>query len=120
MEYEANLRLRAAATLAGRGWPFASRIGQSGMQSLLLNDVPRAAEAAAYLQQMAVGASMLVMQLTLTFILSPLLTLVAILFLASGSIRLAPFHPPAGPAAALRSPARWKKAPDRAFACTRV
>src|SRR3982751_2106468 len=40
--YETSLRLRAAATLAGRGWSFAGRIGQAGMQSLLLNDVPRA------------------------------------------------------------------------------
>ena len=81
-EYEADLRLRAAATLAGWGWPFASRIGQSGMQSLLLNDVPRATEGAASVQQIAVGATMLIVQLTLTFILSPVLTLVAVLILA--------------------------------------
>jgi ATP-binding cassette subfamily C protein len=82
-EYEANLRLRAAATLARRGWPFASRIGQAGMQSLLLNDVPRAGQAAAYVQNMAVGATMLMVQLALTFALSPRLTLVAIAFLAA-------------------------------------
>ena len=40
--YEARLRLRAAATLANRGWPFAADVGQAGMQSLLANDVPRA------------------------------------------------------------------------------
>jgi ABC-type multidrug transport system fused ATPase/permease subunit len=83
-QYQADLRLRAAATLAGRGWPFASRIGQAGMQSLLLNDVPRAAEAASYVQQMAVGATMLVVQLALTFMLSPALTLVAFVILALG------------------------------------
>jgi ATP-binding cassette subfamily C protein len=91
-EYEANLRLRAAATLASRGWTFASRIGQAGMQSLLLNDVPRAGEAAGFVQQLAVGGTMLAMQLTLTFILSPKLTLVALAFLAIGylaSLRLA-------------------------------
>ena len=90
-EYEADLRLRAAATLASRGWPFASSIGQSGMQSLLLSDVPRAGQAAAYLQNIAVAATMLIVQLTLTFILSPRLTVVAIAFLASGylvSLRL--------------------------------
>jgi ATP-binding cassette subfamily C protein len=84
-EYETSLRLRAAATLANRGWPFASRIGQAGMQSLLLNDVPRATDAAAFVQQMAVAATMLVVQLTLTFALSPTLTLVALAFLLIGS-----------------------------------
>jgi ATP-binding cassette subfamily C protein len=81
-EYEANLRLRLAATLAARGWTFASRIGQAGMQSLLLTDVPRSAVAVRHLQNLAVGAIMLLVQLTLTFILSPALTLVAIAFLA--------------------------------------
>jgi ATP-binding cassette subfamily C protein len=85
-DYEASLRLRAAATLGSRGWPFASRVGQAGMQSLLLNDVPRAAEAASLVGQMGVGASMLVVQLALTFLLSPGLTLVALLFLALGWI----------------------------------
>jgi ATP-binding cassette subfamily C protein len=91
-EYQADLRLRAAATLAGRGWPFASGIGQAGMQSLLLNDVPRAAEAAAYMEQMAVGATMLIVQLALTLLLSPALTLVAFVILALGwlvSVRFA-------------------------------
>ena len=82
--YEADLSLRAAATLAGRGWPFASRIGQAGMQSLLLNDVPRAGEAASYFQQMAVGATMLIVQLALTLVLSPALTAVALAFLILG------------------------------------
>ena len=81
-EYEASLRLRSAATLARRGWPFASRLGQAGMQSLLLNDVPRAALAAGHMQQAAVGATMLFAQLAIAFILSPALTLVAIVFLA--------------------------------------
>ena len=85
-EYEASLRLRAATTLAGRGWPFASRIGQGGMQSLLLNEVPRSGEAAGYIQQMAVALTMLAVQVTLTFILSPVLTLVALGFLALGSL----------------------------------
>ena len=85
-EYEANLRLRAAATLAGRGWPFASRIGQADMQSLLLNDVPRAAQAASHVQEMGVGVTMLMVQLTLTFILSPMLTIVAVAFLAAAYV----------------------------------
>jgi ABC-type multidrug transport system fused ATPase/permease subunit len=82
--YESNLRLRAAATLASLGWPFASRIGQAGMQSLLLTDVPRAAQAVGSVQQMAVGATMLAVQLALTFLLSPALTLAAVVFLAAG------------------------------------
>src|SRR5206468_99656 len=48
--YEASLRLRAAATLARRGWPFASKIGQAGMQSLLLTDASRASTAIAHAQ----------------------------------------------------------------------
>ena len=59
-----RLRLRAAATLAGRGWTFASRIGQAGMQSLLLNDVPRAGQAIGHLQHLAVAGVMLLVQLT--------------------------------------------------------
>jgi ATP-binding cassette subfamily C protein len=85
-DYEANLRLRAAATLAKRGWGFASRIGQAGMQSLLLNDVPRAEEAAGYAAQIAVAAIMLAVPLALTFYLSPGLTLVAVAFLGAGMI----------------------------------
>ena len=81
-EYEADLKLRAAATLASRGWAQASRIGQAGMQALLLTEVPRAGQALAYLQNVAVAATMLVVQLTLTFLLSPRLTLLAIGFLA--------------------------------------
>ena len=80
-KYEADLRLRAASTLASRGWPFASRIGQAGMQSLLLSEVPRAAQAVAYFQHVAVGTTMLAVQLVLTLFLSPTLTLVAVAFL---------------------------------------
>jgi ATP-binding cassette subfamily C protein len=83
-DYGASLRLRAGATLASRGWPFASRIGQSGMQSLLLNDVPRAQQAVENVQGLAVAGSMLLVQLTLTFLLSPALTAVAAVFLACG------------------------------------
>jgi ATP-binding cassette subfamily C protein len=85
-EYEADLRLRAAGTLASRGWPFAARIGQAGMQSLLLNDVPRAAEGINFVQQIAVGAAVLAVQLSLTFVLSPKLTVVAITFLAAACL----------------------------------
>jgi len=83
-DYEANLRLRCAATLAHRGWAFASGIGQGPMQSLLLNDVPRAAQAAGYAQSIAVGAAMLLVQLAVALLLSPALTLVAVSFLVLG------------------------------------
>ena len=85
-EYEADLRLRAAATLAGRGWPFASRIGQDGMQALLLTDVPRAAQASAFLQTIALSAAMLLVQLGLAFLLSPALAAVASCFLIAGGL----------------------------------
>jgi ATP-binding cassette subfamily C protein len=83
--YEASLRLRAAATLAARGWPFAAQLGQSGMQSLLLNDVPRAGEAIANLQQFAVSAAMLIVQLALTAVLAPVLTAIAVAVLVLGA-----------------------------------
>jgi ATP-binding cassette, subfamily C, bacterial len=83
--YEASLRLRAGATLADRGWPFAARLGQSGMQSLLLNDVPRAGEAVAHLQQFAVSAAMLIVQLALTAVLAPILTAIAVAILVLGA-----------------------------------
>jgi ATP-binding cassette subfamily C protein len=84
--YEASLRLRAAATLASRGWAFAARIGQSGMQSLLLNEVPRSAQSISYFQQAAVSAVMLLVQLVLTAWLAPVLTALALLFLAVGGL----------------------------------
>lgn len=84
--YEASLRLRATATLARRGWPFAARIGQAGMQSLLLNDVPRAGQAVAFLQQAAVASAMLIVQLILTAWLAPVLTAIALGFLLVGAL----------------------------------
>jgi ATP-binding cassette, subfamily C, bacterial len=84
--YEASLRLRAAATLASRGWSFAAGIGQAGMQSLLLNDVPRSAQAMALWQHAAVSAAMLLVQLLLTAWLAPVLTGIALLFLAAGAL----------------------------------
>ena len=84
--FEASLRLRAAATLARRGWPFAAKIGQPGMQSLLLNDVPRAVQAVVDLQQFAVSAAMLLVQLILTAVLTPVLTLIAVAILDFGAL----------------------------------
>lgn len=84
--YEASLRLRAAATLASRGWSFAARVGQAGMQSLLLNDVPRAGQAVSFLQQGAVASAMLLVQLVLTAWLAPILTILAVAFLLLGGL----------------------------------
>ena len=84
--YEASLKLRAAATLAARGWSFASRIGQAGMQSLLLTDVPRSILAVSQAQQFAVASVMLVVQLALAAILSPTLTLIALAILLAGFV----------------------------------
>ena len=84
--YEASLRLRAAATLASRGWTFASRIGQAEMQSLLLNDVPRASQAIGHLQHLGIACVMLLVQLSLAAILSVRLTGVALLIMLAGSL----------------------------------
>lgn len=82
--YEASLRLRAAATLARRGWSFASRIGQAGMQALLLTDVPRAALAVGQAQYFATALIMLAVQLSLAVILSPALAAIALAVLLAG------------------------------------
>jgi ATP-binding cassette subfamily C protein len=84
--YEASLRIRSAAALARRGWPFASTIGQGGMQSLLLTDIPRAGEAVSLVQMFAVAAIMLAVQLLLTFYLSPELTAIAAAVLVVGAL----------------------------------
>lgn len=85
-EYEADLRLRAAAALANRGWPFASRVGQDGMQALLLTDVPRAAQASAFLQNIALSGMMLLVQFALALYLSPALAAVALGFMSCGAV----------------------------------
>jgi ABC-type multidrug transport system fused ATPase/permease subunit len=87
--YEASLRLRAASTLARRGWPFASRIGQAGMQSLLLTDVGRASTGVAHAQQFAVALVMLIVQFLLTLWLSPTLALIALAIILLGSLAAA-------------------------------
>jgi ATP-binding cassette subfamily C protein len=84
--YEASLRLRAAATLAQRGWSFASRVGLAGMQSLLLTDVTRAATAVGQSQLAAVAFVMLTVQLLLALLLSPTLALLALAILLLGSM----------------------------------
>ena len=80
--YQSDLQLRAASTLAAGGWAGASSIGQAGMQSLLLNDVPRAILASGYLLDFAVAAIMLIVQLALVALLSPGLVLFALGILA--------------------------------------
>src|SRR5690348_594146 len=82
--YEASLRLRAAATLAKRGWAFAGNIGQAGMQALLLTDVPRSSLAVAHAQTFATGFILLAVQLLLSLLLSPALTAMAIAILLVG------------------------------------
>ena len=84
--YEADLRLRAASTLAGRGWPFASTVGQAGMQSLLLNDVPRAGHAVSQAQTLVVAAVMLAVQFVVAALLSPALSLVALAIVGLASL----------------------------------
>ena len=87
-KYRASLQLRAAATLAQSGWAEAGRIGQAGMQSLLLNDVPRAVQCLAYLLDVAVASIFLSVQVGLAALLSPALALFAVLVLAPALILL--------------------------------
>jgi ATP-binding cassette subfamily C protein len=82
--YEASLRLRAASTLAHRGWGFASGVGQGGMQALLLTDVPRSALAVAEAQHFATALVMLSVQLAIAALLSPALAIVAFAVLLAG------------------------------------
>ena len=82
--YEASLRVRAAATLARRGWAFAGSIGQAGMQALLLTDVPRAALAVGQAQLFATALVLLSVQLLLALLLSPALAAIALLILVLG------------------------------------
>jgi hypothetical protein len=91
--YQASLQLRAAATLAQAGWNKASRIGQAGMQSLLLNDVPRALLCLSYLLDFAVAAIFLSVQILLAAFLSPALAAFALVGLAP----VARLHATAGP-----------------------
>jgi ATP-binding cassette subfamily C protein len=83
-EHQASMQVRAAATLASRGWPFAARIGQAGMQSLLLNDLGRAALAVTLGQQAVVALAMLAVQVALAFFLSPTMTLIALAIIGVG------------------------------------
>ena len=82
--YEASLRIRAAATLARRGWTFASGVGQAGMQALLLTDVPRSTLAVNQAQQFATAGIMLAVQLLVAVLLSPALGAIAFAVLVVG------------------------------------
>lgn len=87
-DYRASLQLRAAATLAAAGWDKASRIGQAGMQSLLLNDVPRAVLCLAFILECAIAAVFLSVQFVLAAWLSPKLALFALVVLAPALLLL--------------------------------
>ena len=83
-DYDASLRLRAAATLAQRGWPFASRVGQAGMQTLLTNDVPRSTFAVHLGLAAATSIFLLLAQLAVAAALSPVMALGALVLLSLG------------------------------------
>lgn len=74
-DYAADLQLRAAATLAGIGWARAAQLGLSGVQSLLLTEIPRCLQAIHYAQTAMLSALMLAVNLLLAAIISPLLAL---------------------------------------------
>lgn len=83
-EYTADMRLRSASALADGGWTRASRLGLSGMQSLLLTEIPRTVYAVYEAQRAAIAIFMLVVQFTLALLLSPQLALVALVIIAVG------------------------------------
>lgn len=83
-EYTADMRLRSASALASGGWKRASRLGLSGMQSLLLTEIPRTIYAVYEAQRAAIAIFMLVVQFTLALLLSPELALAALLIIAIG------------------------------------
>lgn len=87
-DYRASLQLRAAATLAASGWNKASRIGQAGMQSLLLNDVPRAVLCLAFILEFAIAAVFLSVQFLLAAWLAPMLAFFALVVLAPALLLL--------------------------------
>jgi ATP-binding cassette subfamily C protein len=77
-DYQASLQLRSAIKLADKPWAEASRYGQAEIQSLLLNDVPRAAVAMLFVLEVGLSAIMLAVQLGLVALLSPRLALTAV------------------------------------------
>jgi ATP-binding cassette subfamily C protein len=82
--YDARLKLQAATRLAELGWARASRIGLSGMQSLLLTDIPRCVHAVHQVQAGLVAAILLCIQFGIAFYLSPAMALAAALVVLSG------------------------------------
>ncbi|MEO5972264.1 MAG: ABC transporter ATP-binding protein [Sphingomicrobium sp.] len=83
-DYEASLQLRAAGTLAVLGWPAASRIGQAGMQSLLLTEVSHAAMGVGQAQAAAVAVILLTVQFVIAALLSPGMAAIALVILVGG------------------------------------
>jgi ATP-binding cassette subfamily C protein len=83
-EYEASMMLRAASRLAGMGWAKSARVGQAGMQALLLTDIPRCAAGVQQGQQALVALILLFVQVGLAMLLSPTLALIALLIIVGG------------------------------------
>lgn len=82
--FEASLKLRSAQSLAARDWAAAGGIGQAGMQSLLMTDIPRTALAVHYHQGALVALVMLTVQFALAAFLSIDLSLIGLLMIGFG------------------------------------
>jgi len=87
-DYQSSLQLRAAAAMANRPWSEASRFGQAEIQSLLLNDVPRASLATLFGLDVALSVILLAVQLGLVALLSPKLAAFALAVLAPSFLLL--------------------------------
>lgn len=83
-DYTADLRLRAAGSLAQGGWTRASRVGLAGMQSLLLTEIPRCIFAVHEMQMAVVTTVLLLVQFGLAILLSPTLAAIAFLVIMLG------------------------------------
>ena len=83
-EYDADLKLRAATSLADMGWGKASRVGLSGMQSLLLTEIPRCVLAVHEGLAAAIAGIMLLVQFSVAVLLSPTMAGIVFAVLTAG------------------------------------
>jgi ATP-binding cassette subfamily C protein len=81
--YEASLKLRTASALAAAGWQRAASIGQGGLHSALLTDIPRCAAAVHYWQNAIVSGTVLAVQFGLAAILSPTMALITLVLIVA-------------------------------------
>jgi ATP-binding cassette subfamily C protein len=75
--YEAELKLRAMATLAAHGWGRAAQVGQSGIQALNSDEIRRTSSAVHYGLSFVTSGALIFAQLAVAAVLSPFLAAAA-------------------------------------------